>query len=243
MNLYCTVPFGLFHSRNPLIIELAERMGRSPSSLAMKLCNLASLDPAHQARGIKGLEGASKGDREIWDEFQSDWETHVYESARKLAELRGQSVEQSTEINLREIPREGIERERFVKQRVNQQFFRTAVLASYDSKCCITGLAVTELLVASHIIPWAENPKTRVNPANGLCLNALHDRAIDRGFIALDDNLRVMVSPALRRFGDAPEITRSFWAFDGVEICRPVRFAPDLEFLAWHRKNRFQCAA
>ncbi len=243
MNLYCTVPFGLFHSRNPLIVEIAERMGRSPSSLAMKLCNFASLDPAHQARGVKGLEGASKGDREIWDEFQSDWETHVYESAQKLAKLRGQSVEQSAEINPREIPREGIERERFVKQRVNQQFFRTAVLAAYDSKCCITGLAVPELLVASHIIPWAENPKTRVNPSNGLCLNALHDRAFDRGFIALDENLRVMVSPALRRFGETPEITRSFLVFEGIEICRPIRFAPDLEFLAWHRKNRFQCAA
>lgn len=207
INLYCTVPFGLFHSRNPLIVEIAERMGRSPSSLAMKLCNFASLDPAHQARGVKGLHGASKGDREIWDEFQSDWEAHVYESAQKLAELRGQSVEQSAEIHPSEIPREGIERERFVKQRLNQQFFRNAVLAAYDSKCCITGLAVPELLVASHIIPWAENPKTRVNPANGLCLNALHDRAFDRGFIALDDNLRVMVSPALRRFGETPELT------------------------------------
>jgi putative restriction endonuclease len=78
--------------------------------------------------------------------------------------------------------------------RVNQQFFRAVVLAAYDGKGCVTGLAVPELLVASHIVSWAEDPKQRMNPRNGLCLNALHDRASDRRLM-FDADLKVRLSP------------------------------------------------
>jgi putative restriction endonuclease len=243
MNVYCKMPFGQFHARNPVLIELAGRMGRSPSSLAMKLCNFASLDPIHQARGVKGLSGASQADREIWAEFQGDWENEAFESEELLAALRGQSVEAQAKIPLRELPKEGLERERVVRQRVNQHFFRSAVLAAYNFRCCITGLAVPELLVASHVIPWAENKATRVNPANGLCLNALHDRAFDRGLITLSDELRVMVSPTLRNLPEQPEVKTWLLDFDGASVRQPERFLPDLEFLAWHRRHRFQKAA
>jgi len=74
MNLYCKLPFGQFDHRTPIIIEVAEKLGRTPSSIAMKLSNFASLDPIQQARGIRGLSGASKADREIWNEFTGNWE-------------------------------------------------------------------------------------------------------------------------------------------------------------------------
>ena len=45
LNVYCKLKFGQFHKGNPLIIQVAAKMGRTPSSLAMKLCNFASLDP------------------------------------------------------------------------------------------------------------------------------------------------------------------------------------------------------
>ena len=45
-NLYCKTPFGRLHQRNPEIIRLASALGRTPSALAMKLVNFASLDPA-----------------------------------------------------------------------------------------------------------------------------------------------------------------------------------------------------
>lgn len=86
-NLYCRIPFGRMHSRNPEIIELAGLMGRTPSAVAMKLCNFASLDPAEQARAIHGLKGASKLDRAIWDEFHSDWELLAYESEQAKERL------------------------------------------------------------------------------------------------------------------------------------------------------------
>ena len=62
LNLYCKLPFGKLHKGKPIIIEAAEKMGRTPNSLAMKLCNFAALDPVQQARGIRGLPGATKQD-------------------------------------------------------------------------------------------------------------------------------------------------------------------------------------
>ena len=35
--LYCRLPFGRLHSRNPEIVQFAEAIGRTPSALAMKL--------------------------------------------------------------------------------------------------------------------------------------------------------------------------------------------------------------
>src|ERR1044071_6796117 len=75
LNLYCKLPFGKLHKNNPLIIEIAQRMGRTPSSLSMKLCNFASLDPVQRARGIKGLAGVAKLDREFWNDFQNQLAT------------------------------------------------------------------------------------------------------------------------------------------------------------------------
>ena len=54
INLYCKLPFGRLHRSNPEVIHLAELIGRTPSSIAYKLVNFASLDPSLQARGIKG---------------------------------------------------------------------------------------------------------------------------------------------------------------------------------------------
>lgn len=240
MNLYCKLPFGQLHYRNPVIIALAEKLGRTPSSVAMKLCNFASLDPVQQARGISGLSGASAGDRVVWEEFHSDWERLAFESEQRRAELEGKPVEVQARIPEEELPREGLERERVVRQRVNQQFFRATVFAAYGNRCCITGLAVPELLVAGHIVPWAKDKRNRVNPRNGLCLNALHDRAFDRGFITLSTKLNVKVSPSLKA-APIPTVTeRLLLDYEDAEIRLPERFLPDAELLAWHRKHVFR---
>ena len=66
LNLYEKLRFGQFHSRQPVIIEVSEKMQRTPGSLAMKLSNLASLDSKLQTRGIAGLKGASNLDKAVW---------------------------------------------------------------------------------------------------------------------------------------------------------------------------------
>ena len=64
LALYCQLPFGKMHSRNKEIVKLAEKIGRTPSAVAMKLVNFASLDPEIVNSGRAGLGNASSMDRQ-----------------------------------------------------------------------------------------------------------------------------------------------------------------------------------
>src|SRR5687767_7854743 len=124
-NLYCKIPFGKIHNRNPEIIALARILGRTPSAVGWKLANFARLDPALQKRNIVGAAHGSKLDIEIWDEFNHDWNKLAFESEKLLAKRTGKPVEALiVDIELLDIPRIGKERISVVKVRVNQSFFR-----------------------------------------------------------------------------------------------------------------------
>ena len=47
--------------------------------------------------------------------------------------------------------------ERLVFQREGQDLFRNGLIDDWDGVCTVTGLAIPELLRASHITPWAEH--------------------------------------------------------------------------------------
>ena len=98
LNLYCKIPYGKFHNRNPMIADVASRMGRTTNSLAMKLSNFASLDPVHRARGIKGPEGASQQDRQLWNEFRENPELFMPESEQLLHDLYTTDQEKEVDI-------------------------------------------------------------------------------------------------------------------------------------------------
>ena len=237
-NLYCKIPFGTIHMRNPKVIELAEILGRSVGAVSYKLANFARLDPTLQARGIRGMAHGAKGEAEIWREFAANGETLVYESEKLLAERTGTSLERVAEIDERELPAEGLNRERLVKTRVNQHFFRAAVLAAYNFRCCVSGLAVQPLLVASHIVPWSLDAKNRMNPRNGLCLNALHDRAFDRGLMTVTADFKVEINGALTPSSKADaEPLAWLRRFEGAALMLPKKFPPDAALLALHRKR------
>ena len=124
------------------------------------------------------------------------------------------------------------------KRRIGQRFFRTAVLAAYDDRCCVTGLSIPSLLMASHIVGWADDSRHRTNPRNGLCLNALHDRAFDRLLMYFDDDRRVRF--ARHRFAaDLHSDAGAEWllSFEGQSMREPKRFLPDPELLATHRER------
>jgi putative restriction endonuclease len=235
-NLYCKIPFGSIHMGNPRIIELARLLGRSIGAVSYKLANISRLDPELKARGIEGLKHGAKGEIEVWNEFYDDPEALAFESERLLANLTGKKLEHVAEIDETELPTEGREREQLVRVRVNQYFFRATVLAAYDYRCCITGLAVPELLVASHIIPWALNAKNRVNPRNGLCLNALHDRAFDRGLMTISSDSKVCFRESVRNMPTSDGLA---WlvSYHGRNVVPPQRFKPDPELLAQHRQT------
>jgi predicted restriction endonuclease len=128
-----------------------------------------------------------------------------------------------------------------VKVRRGQQFFRQAVLNAYDIRCCISGINVPRLLVASHIKPWGKFPNDRLNPRNGLCLSTLHDAAFDAGLITLDDKLSVVLSKRLRSYFPQPALEQNFVLFEGKPIRLPEKLAePDVDFIRFHREEIFQ---
>jgi putative restriction endonuclease len=222
--LYCETPFGQIHDRNPSIIALAKQLGRTPGSVGLKLANLASLDESIDRTGMRN---ASRLDRELWITFFEDPEAFLgraltdqtYDFPSQLADYpAGMSDVSGEDIEVLSTARKG------------QKFFRKSVLASFNSRCCITSIQKPELLNASHIIPWSTDKQERLNPANGLCLNALHDRAFDRGLITLDDNFRIVLSKEIRKI--SPE---NFERFEGCQIELPDRFLPSAEALRFHR--------
>lgn len=248
LNLYHKLTFGQLHARHPVIIALAEKLGRGANSVAMKLCNLGSLDPALKLRGIKGLPGASALDRKMWTEFHADLNETVPASETALRVLFNADVRNDLEV----LPKEGIkvcmhpsfgptETTASVKLRLGQEYFRDAVLNNFGGRCGVTELSVRELLVASHILPWGTHVTERLNVRNGLCLSRLHDAAFDRGLIAFDDEFRLLLSPRLRADLPHRSVAENFGNYAGTPLRLPDDAAlPALEFLSLHRSTIFR---
>ncbi|WP_341676574.1 HNH endonuclease [Niveibacterium sp. SC-1] len=237
-HLYCQLPFGKLHKGNREVIRLAQAIGRTPSAVAMKLVNFASLDPAITSTGRKGLDGASSLDREVWAEFHSDWERLAVECEMLRREIDPTQIADEADELL--VPEDFIGETRRVvtEQRIKQSFFRRAVLSSYGGRCCMSGVSESRLLIASHIVPWCKDKQNRLNPSNGLCLSAIHDRAFDKGLITLSDDFKVIVSEVLKRREDVL-VQTVFLPLDGRAIALPERFAPDPVFIARHRSEEF----
>lgn len=251
-HLYWRIPFGRQHAKAPEVQALAEKLGRSANSVAMKLNNFTSLDHDEQACGVAGLRGASKQDREIWADWQRNWAELALESEAlwqnlhagypSLSEFDEASTPDGRRIAAPPPDSEwqgssSIRREREV--RLAQGFFRRLVLASYQERCCISGINLPALLVASHIQPWAKFPEQRCNPANGLCLSRLHDAAFDQGLLTLDEDFRLVLSAELAQRMSHQSLQDNFGRFAGQLITTPEKFRPEPSFLAWHREQVF----
>ncbi len=252
MNVYDKLPFGQFDQSNPVIKDVARKLGRTPGSLAMKLSNLASLDPALHARGRKGLSGASNLDREIWDEFREHPEQLASISEEALRHLFSAAESDDVELikgvgvkherrSVQSPPNGPTEQSSTVIVRRGQQFFRQMILNAFDGRCCVTGIGIRELLVASHIKPWAAFPESRLDIQNGLCLSRLHDAAFDRGLISFDENCRLVLSRELKEHLPQAAIEQNFVAYEGVGIQAPGNaLGPNLDFMRFHREVVFR---
>lgn len=240
-NLYLKLPFGKMHHNNPEVIHLASLIDRTPSSVAMRLTNFASIDPYHQARGIIGLPGGAKQCQPIWNEFIANRDDLLFESERILAELEDQSIERKYAESLKDISNlKGESKVREVKTRINQNVFRQVVLSNYSGKCTISGIDIPDFLVASHIIPWIVNKKERLNPENGICLSSLYDKAYDKGFISISIKYVVLLSKSLIEHSGKDFYGRFFSHLKGSKIQLPERFLPKREFLEYHLDTIFK---
>jgi putative restriction endonuclease len=226
LQLYLLTPFGRIHQRNPDILRLASEVGRTASAVALKMVNFASLD---QTLAQRGMSNASRLDREVWNEFFGQMSATLAAPAAPQSVAGFGEAQRDFIVEVTEFPT-GIDVVRSVKTRVNQDFFRRLVLTSYDNRCALTGIDAPELLVASHIVPWAKNKDVRTTPQNGICLNALHDRAFDEGYMTFSDDFDVLYSDNL------PSVARSaLESFGSRKLRLPSRFVPDKSLIQYHR--------
>lgn len=225
LALYLVTPFGRIHGGNPAIAALAVRLGRTAAAVALKMANLAALDGSLPR---KGMANASATDRRVWRDFLADpsgieaaWQNQrgtAVEPQPGFAEAP-ESFDHLGGVRMAETP-----------QRRGQGFFRDMVLTSYERRCALTGIDDARLLTASHILGWAESSEHRMWPTNGICLNALHDRAFDRALISFDSDWRMLVSPRL-----SPRTAEALRVGVSGPLSMPRRFLPDPALMASHR--------
>lgn len=245
-NLYCQLPFGKLDQHNPDIIRFASLIQRTPSALAMKLVNIASLDPVITNSGRRGLDGASKLDREMWNEMQKNWGDFALESQMEIDALASHSktdfVEPLATPAFEDDPEVNYSAENTTVQiqaRIGQQFFRRAVISAYAGRCCMTGITHPTLLVASHIVPWKSEKDNRLNPRNGLCLSALHDKAFDKGLLTITQDYKIKIAASIRTLKNNRFAEEWLIGLEGEKITLPEKFIPGVEFIEWHNKHVF----
>ena len=237
LDLYFRLPFGRLVSTNSDIIELANLIGRSNNAVALRLVNFAACDPVIIESGRTGMVGGFSICKPIWDEYSGQKEKLFYEAQEIKAHLLNSSVEKVLQIQDNEL--QGLDRLTYVKQRINQQAFRSMILNIYEKRCAITGINIPDMLVASHIIPWSENTQERLNPENGLCLSALYDKAFDKGYISFDNNYRVIFADKLKSYHNETFYEKHFAPIEGMVIFLPEYHRPNKKFLEWHRDTLF----
>ncbi|MDO4190963.1 MAG: HNH endonuclease [Bacteroidales bacterium] len=156
----------------------------------------------------------------------------VAQIARPTAQKIGKALLQYFDLT-----REGTDETSQVKIRKGQSYFRRMVLANYNNECCITGLNVPQLLRASHIVAWADDPKNRMNPENGLCLSATYDAAFDQHLISFDDDYRMIVSQHIKDYYTADITKEYFQKREGQKLTIPTQFLPDKKLMEKHREK------
>lgn len=128
-----------------------------------------------------------------------------------------------------------------VRPRMGQGHFKRAVAAAYQSRCAITGSGTFPSLEAAHIRPFAEGGDHEVR--NGLLLRTDVHRLYDGGYLSVDPDLRLRVSPQLRQHG-----WNGIEFYDreavGFRVNEPsgADLKPDREALAWHFETKFRAA-
>ena len=235
LSVYFQLPFGRLNHSTKEVKELARLIGRSDNSAALRLVNFAACDPYITGSGRTGMIAGMKVCKPIWDEFANDKEKLFMEAQRIKANLLHRPIEETLHLTSKEL--EGKEKETVIKQRVNQSVFRSMILYNYEERCALTGITIPNLLVASHIIPWAEStPMQKLNPENGICLSVLYNKAFDCGLITISpDDYTVCLSSALLEYETQEYFDKHFGSIAGQKLIIPIEHRPNRDYLAYHR--------
>jgi putative restriction endonuclease len=238
LDLYFKLPYGKLNQRTPEIQQLAHLIGRTPSSIALRLCNYAACDPHIINSGRKGMTAGVGKCLPYWEYYTNSPEKLFHQAEQIKASRLNQPIEKVLHLKTEDFI--GKEKETVIKQRINQNAFRSIILANYNEKCAISGFCIPQLLIASHIIPWADDINNRLNPANGICLSPLYDKAFDKGYISIrPDDYTVIISKELKSYKNHDFYSACFASIDNKHIILPHKHSPAAEFLYYHINNIF----
>jgi len=124
-----------------------------------------------------------------------------------------------------------------IKRRSKQSVFANQVKTNYRNRCAICNISTKAFLIGSHIIPWSKNKNIRLDPSNGISLCVLHDKLFDKGYITLDEDLRVLVSSEVYK---DEALTEYVEKIENKKIKKPVKQEPKAEYISYHREVIFQ---
>lgn len=228
--LYCVTPMSKINTSNKVIQEVAKRIGTSTGSLNARMQNFRAVD----TRQTSSLGRIAKMDRQIFEEFRHDWGA----LSLRAEQITGLAIFNADPLNGAKRLSDLTDHKRVTRERV---FFRKAVLAAYEYKCCMSGQTLPAMLVASHIKPFkrCRSESDRTNPENGLCLNVFYDKAFDQGYLTVEPDLTIRVSKKVREFPD-PFTEKWLLGLEGESILLPSRFRPGREFLEYHNDVVFK---
>lgn len=240
LDLYYRIPFKKSSKSHPEVIRIANIIGRSPSAVNMKIGNFGHFDTSLKVENISGLIHTSKLDEKIWNEFYGHWDLLAQE-AYEIFKIYGVNEKIIEDIDSDVFDRKGKDITITTTSRINQAFFRNAVLSAYNDACCITGLSTKSLLRASHIKPWKDSTdEEKTDPRNGLCLNALLDAAFDKGLMTLTLDGRVHFSNYISDMCNGETVDRFFKKYEDCKIIAADRFQPLKEYIEYHNDVIFE---
>ena len=229
--LYCITPLNQIRLSNKLIQQVAEKFAHSTSSLVMRMQNFAAVDPNSK---VKGATHVAKLDRAIFDEFKHDWGALSIQAEN----LTGLALFDANPLNGAKPLSTLTDKNRVSRER---HFFRASVFASYENTCCISGMSIPAMLVASHIKPFrsCRTASERTDPENGLLLNTFYDKAFDQGLITVLPDYTIRCSTQVKAQRD--EFThRWLISLEGERIALPERFFPNRDCLSYHNDVIFK---
>lgn len=239
MALYLQIPLKDVNRYNTKIVQLANMLHRTPSSVNFKMLNLASLDPVVKRMGKKVFDNHSKTDEIIWNRYY----TRLDKLALDYEEILKKYHSETQESELFIIDTPGYDVEITTTARIGQNLFRKNVLAQYNYECCITGISIEEMLIASHIKPWAKsNEHEKIDSRNGLCMNPLHDKAFDIGLITINpDEYTLVYSDKIKKELPYDVYSSYFRKYENVPIKLPVpeSLSPNPYHLKYHYDEIF----
>ncbi|GAP61847.1 hypothetical protein ARMA_0270 [Ardenticatena maritima] len=147
-------------------------------------------------------------------------------------DLPDEALDHAIEADRLTIPNEATVSDTVQRARVRrgQDRLRTLTLANYGWQCAFCDVRDTTLLVAAHIVRWADAPQWRGSLHNTMAMCRFHDPLFEHGYFGLNANFDIVRRPLPPEAGSLAQMI-----LDATTTFHPPRqHAPDPRFLAMH---------